>query len=869
MSAGPVLHDENPDPTHTVSSGSRPAAWMLPLLLAATIAALWPALRGALVWDDLEVVGRNPWITSWARLPELFSTAASGPSGADTVHWRPLASVTLLIGHRLGNGDPLWFHVLSLALHLVATAVAFRLAWRLSASAPVAFFASLLFGLHPVHVESVAWISAISDPLFGLFALLSIDAFVAWRDRGSVGWDGKSALYFGLALLSNEIAIAVVPIVLAIDFARRRLFSARAYGPLLAVLSLYFLARVAVFRDLSAGFDRSTIDFGVGAGRLALLRVELLGGFIGLLAWPFELNLFRAFVPARALADPVMLSALACIAALAAALWFAHKRRAIAALAAALFIPAALLPVLVRVGSLGRFPLAERHLYLPVLGFTLLLALATFRALPARVATLMLALVALVYGVRSFHRTEFWRDEETLFTIAAADNPKSPFVELGLGRVLLQKYRGEKTGDTLRRAHAAYEKSLDLLDAAQSGDETIFATIEDHVQANLGYGWSFLYEAEVDEQHDFNTASEVFKKVAERYPLSAAARTSLGVAHSQMNEIAEAEQNFGKALELDPAQAEAYRGLGLLELRRGDRKKAAANFERALELRPDSLEDALLFAGALGDGGEIERAVAVAERARARHPEAPGPLAMLGTLAAQKGDIEGATKYAQRALELAPDDGKSLLLKGKLQLARGEFAGAQRSLQRAADLLPTNFEVHHNVAALFLRNQNFEAALPYLLRAYDCRPAGADGDLLRDTLIKMEIQDPDTLCKLGAIDAQHGRESEASAWMEKALAVKPEHGPTHFLKGSLAKKRGDREAAAAEWRKACMAMPDSAAANEFLGLLLVEMKQPDEALPHLEKALAISTRAPVTDEMQKSAIEMLRETIARLKNEKH
>ena len=242
---------------------------------------------------------------------------------------------------------------------------------------------------------------------------------------------------------------------------------------------------------------------------------------------------------------------------------------------------------------------------------------------------------------------------------------------------------------------------------------------------------------------------------------------------------------------------------------------------------------------------------------------------MLGTLAARKGDIEGAAKYAQRALELAPDDGKSLLLKGKLQLAREEYAGALRSLQRAADLLPTSFEAHYNVAALLLKNQNFDAALPYLLRAYDCRPSGPEGDRLRDTLVKMEIREAETLCKLASIDAQRGRDADASDWIGRALAAQPEHGPTHYLKGSLARKHADRESAAAEWRKACAAMPDSAAAHESLGMLLVEMKQTDEAVTHLEKALAIATGTSSADEEQRSAIGMLRETIARLKNEKH
>ncbi len=883
MSAGPELRD-------SIDSGSGPLArrgaptWMLPVVLLATIAALWPALRGALVWDDLELVGRNPWITSFAYLPKFFSSAtwdfASSTASSDIGYWRPLTGVVLLVAHEIGGGNPLWFHALSLALHLLATAVAFRLALRLTRSAPIAFFASLLFGLHPVHVSSVAWISAINDPLFGLFALLAVDAFVAWRDRGSIGFPRTSALFFALALLSKETAAAVLPIALVLDVARQRGDAnlrdrfrdtvVPAYAPFGIVLVAYYSARVAVFGDLAAGLDRVTVHFGVGASRLALLRVELLGGFIRLLAWPDRMSVFRAFQPSRDFGDPVVWIALACIAALAAVAWIAYERRAVAAACAALFVFAAISPMLLRVEMLGRFPFGERNVYLAVFGFGLLAAVVAVRALPLRVASAVLASVALVYGASSFRRTADWRNEESLFSAAIAQDPKSPFAEISLGRVLLQQYRAEKTGDVLRRAHAVYQHALDLLDAAQHGDETIFATVEDHVLANLGLGWTLLYEAEVDEYHDFKAASDVFGMVTKRYPSSAEAWTSSGVAHSQMNELADAQRDFEKALSVDPAHAEAFRGMGVLALRQGDFKKASENFAKALELRPDSLDDALSLAGALGDGGDVARAIQVAEEAREKHPADAAPLSMLGTLAAQRGDLAGAATYADRALTLAPDDGKALLLKGKLQLARQEYAGALRTFQRAADLLPTSFEAHHNAAALLLKNQSFEAAVPYLLRAYELRPVGtrgASGEVLRQTLLKMEIRDPELLAKLAAIDAQNGHDSDAEEWIVRALAVKPDHGPTHYLKGSLARKRGDLETAVAEWRQAGAAMPDNALVHESLGMLLVELKRPAEALPPLESALAIATRTPSNDENDRRAIEMLRETIERVKQD--
>src|SRR5262249_38514488 len=146
--------------------------------------------------------------------------------------------------------------------------VAFRLALRLSRNAWVAFFAALLFGLHPTKVEAVSWISAMNDPLLGLFALLALDAFARHRERGSAGVAWPAAVWSLLALLSKESAVAVLPMVLALDLGRIALgresrIEARAYVPLAVALALYYVARVAVFGDLAAGFDRTTTDFRV------------------------------------------------------------------------------------------------------------------------------------------------------------------------------------------------------------------------------------------------------------------------------------------------------------------------------------------------------------------------------------------------------------------------------------------------------------------------------------------------------------------------------------------------------------------------------------------------------------------------------
>src|SRR5262245_52031500 len=202
----------------------RDALRWLALCVALAAIPFLPGLAGGFVYDDLAMVVRNPRIASFAHLPEILGRPMLDfldPETASHVgYWRPVAGLALTLGYALGGGGPIGFHLVSLGLHLAATAVAFRLAWRLSKSTPIAFFAALLFAVHPTHVEGVSWISAINDPLFGLFALLALDAFVAWRDAGSRGSAWGAALWLLPALLSKEMAAAIAPMALAVDVGR-------------------------------------------------------------------------------------------------------------------------------------------------------------------------------------------------------------------------------------------------------------------------------------------------------------------------------------------------------------------------------------------------------------------------------------------------------------------------------------------------------------------------------------------------------------------------------------------------------------------------------------------------------------------------
>ena len=713
--------------------------WRLALVLAATSIALWPSLSGEFVYDDLWLVAQNPAIRSLKTLPAALGGAywdfIDAESAARIGYWRPLTAIFLHLGFRLGGGAAWGFHAVSLLLHLGATSAAFFFVRRLARSIDAAFWSALIFGLHPVHVESVAWISALNDPLHGLFCLLALSTYLRWRERGSPGWPVATSLLFFVALTAKENAVALVPLCAAVDFGRHGAAAglgrmrpfARAWIPMGIALGLYWGLRAMVFGGVLAGFDRVTTIWNLSAARMASLRIEMLGGFIGLAAWPAKLNLFREIRPVLPDWDAGFWIAVGWIVLWCATLVVLLARRARPALAALLIIIAGVLPALVRIESIGRFPLSDRFLYVSVLGIAVLVATAALRFLPRVPAALALALVCTSAGWRSFERAGFWRSELALFSSAARDNPRSAYVQWSLGRVLLERFKRTQSLEVLDEAHNAFLRSQEIgkPDAPGSELEAVFA--EDRLQANLGNGWFYFLAAQAGNHRDctFDEAELVFQAVVDKAPSSAEAWTALAVSQLYQDKLEQAEEALQRAMAQNSRHFEAWYWLGRLQARAGKPAEAARTFGRALELRPDDRETLVFQAMTLGESGDLQAARRILSEVNAAWPEDAEVMYQLGVLAASQGKLDNALLWFERALSVDGKFGQAYLQRGKLLAQRStlpEIGRAIDSLDRACRLMPGNFEAHYNLGVLLARNDNPVAALPRLERALAIEP---------------------------------------------------------------------------------------------------------------------------------------------------
>lgn len=846
------------------SAAPSPSArhWPLALLVAALAAVCFaPSLRGSFVYDDLLLVERNPVITSFRNLPQAFSSAywdfLDAEAASRIGYWRPLTAVALMAGHALGGGEPWAFHAVSIALHAAAAVAAVALLARLTRSAPLACAGALLWAVHPLHVESVAWISSVNDPLSGIFILLGIERHRAWVERGAGGRPWGAAACLALGLLAKETAVTLIPCALALDLAgnargtlRERIAHwKRAWGPYVAVLAAYWLARVGVFHSAAAGFDRTTTEFGYSGARIAWLRVEVLGGALELLAFPLRLVLFRMHAPSVDWSAASTWTALLACAGWLAWLAVAAARRAWTQLAWLLFLAASVAPLLARVESLGQFLLCDRFLYVSCLGVVGLVA--TWERAPVRARAAVLALLAVAGAWRAWTRQAVWHDERAMFERAVVETPESPYPWWCLGRVRIDSYKATHDASELELAMRAFERAQDLCERALRGDGRVFATRADVLQSNLGVGYCLLYEAEIDEYHDWETPRRLFENVAQMRPDSELPLVGLALVASQKGEFAESERLLAKALALNPRSPESQRNLGLISMQQGKWEQARRAFEASLALRPGNLDDRVWIARALFQDGWSERAEQVAEAARRDHPQASAPIVILAAVARGRGDASRALGLLDEALRIDPNDAFAHYVRGQVLYAGNEAAAAIEAFRRACDLDTTSFDYHYNLGALLLQTGARDTALPFLQRAYAVGTGRPQLAALRE-LFASDIGAPaDFYFAIALSDNGRGEREHARAWVERALALDSGQMGAHYLRGVLMKLAGDAEGAIAEFRLLAERTPDALEPLVELAALLLAQRRGAEAAPYYERAIELVPRQQQLDERQR------------------
>jgi tetratricopeptide (TPR) repeat protein len=555
----------------------------MPLLALALLVAVAfaPSLRGGFVWDDAPLIVDNSMIKEPSQIGRILTSSfweTGDRHDRFRSFFRPVVSLSYALDYAVWGANPLGFHLTNLLLHLLCCWLVYRIASLENVGGWAALAGAALFALHPVHVESVAWISGRTDLLCGLFMLA---AFVAHRR----GLRLAALPLFALALFSKEMA-ATLPLLVFGErmLAERKLRPAwSAAWPFLALLALYLALRWLALGGGSAAL------FSLGPAEWLATALFVIARYLTLLLLPVGLDAHYPYQPLDSLLAPLAIVSLLILLVLAAASCFL-ARRSMRGLYWLGWIFVSLLPVLA-FGRFGDILLADRFLYIPSVGLALLIAL-WIPAIPfRRVAAVGMIALLLCVGTLSARRCLVWSDDYTLFSDMARTSPHSALVRNNLG--LAHYHRGE-----YGRAVGEFRAAIALSPSYSLAHNNLAAALEltgDYEGALASYLEALrlapaLVEAGANGGNLLvrmgRTAEglHLLREIVSRHPRSAVALYALADALDRTGRPDEALPLLERANSADPGHAETYYLFGKIYAEQGRRDEAAAAMRRFLEL---------------------------------------------------------------------------------------------------------------------------------------------------------------------------------------------------------------------------------------------------------------------------------------------
>jgi tetratricopeptide (TPR) repeat protein len=540
---------------------------------ALAVAVYANALGNGLHVDDRYQIVTNPWIQSLRNLPTIFSSGVWDFDGRVSSYYRPMMYVLYSLVYAVAGAAPWAYHLLNVALHAGSTILALLIARALLEGragrnpwwhAP-ALLAGLLFAVHPIHTEPVAWAAGVVDLSYSFFYLLAFYLLVrgAGRTRNLV----LALAAYGAALLSKEPAITFPAVALVYwSLSEGRQLGIRGLARRLAPWIVVSAAYLALRSVALGGLAPSTSPVGLSPSEYVLTSTALLGRFLRAQVFPATLNFWHVFTPVTSPWSVEAMAALATVGTWVVLFAWAIARRAVVPAVALAFAVLPLMPALM-LASLNQGlenAFAERYLYLPSYGVVLLAgwmvaALYPRRVRAARALTAVLAAVSVVGAAVTVNRNPVWKSSLSLWADASAKSPQSGVANLNYGYALMAAGR---SAEGRRYADRGVALNRDI--------------IRIEMERAISYA----------RQQRSSEAILAFHRVLAMDPGSSQAHYNLGVLYEERGQTAMAIGEYLAAIKLNPAAADAHNNLGILYFTGGFRQQALQHLEEAVRLRP-------------------------------------------------------------------------------------------------------------------------------------------------------------------------------------------------------------------------------------------------------------------------------------------
>ena len=624
------------------------------LLLAATAAAYYPAWHGGLLWDDDAHLTADALRSASGLWRIWFDVGA-------TQQYYPLVHSAFWAFYQFWGLDTLGYHLANIALHATSACLFFVVLTRLRV--PGALVAAAVFALHPVHVESVAWMTELKNTLSTAAYLAAALAYLRYDVSRSQRWYAVSLILFVAALLSKTVTASLPAALLVIFWWQRGRITRKDVMPLLPFFALGLAAGL-----FTAWFERTILaaqgaEYALSATERFLLAGRAVWFYFAKLVWPANL----AFIYPRWQIDSGSLVAwlysLGALAALAVA--WASRGRTRAPLAALLLFGGTLFPAL---GFFNVYPfrysfVADHFQYLASLPMIAALSAALVLAI-RRVPEGVLALVlAVPLAVLTSYQSRDYRSSDALFRATLARNPDCWLCYNNLASTLVHG-NDQELGEAvtfLTRALALNPQSAEAHNnmggALQRQGRFEEALREHDAAARLNPRLADArYNVGVVQAALGRTAEAraAYEAVVREWPTFVAARGNLGMLLLAEGRVDEALVHLKEAVRIDPTSAAIHDALATAYLQRNDLPGTVQHLREAARLAP-SAQMHYRLALVLATSGRLDDAIAEFQRAAALEPANPELHHDLGAALANAGRLDEAMASLETAIQLRPD----------------------------------------------------------------------------------------------------------------------------------------------------------------------------------------------------------------------
>ena len=584
------------------------------LLLLTAFAVYGNTLSSSFVFDDIPLIVENSSIKDPLNIPAITGLENGKP------YYRPVRILSYVIDYSISGLNPVAYHVSNIIYHTLTAFVLFCLLKLLFGSAPVAAFGALLFLVHPVQTDSVAYISGRRDILCGLFYISGFYSFVLYRTRGKNLFPVLSVIMYILAAGSKEMAVTLPAMCVLYDFS----FHDGSVRSLLRrnlkfYLVMFLLAGCFLFYKLVLHYPSLRTEYYGGSAAANFATVSrVIMRYLQLLFFPVVLTAdysFNAFHISRGFLDGDVIRAVFLDTVVLYAVLRAYRFNRTIFFGGMWFF-LSLLPVC------QIFPhheiMAEHYLYIPMAGFAVV-ACVLFNYLlncNRRFAMALLVAVLLLFSFRTVIRNRDWRDSMTLWSKVLEVAPECARAHDDLGSVYFKQNEYEKALYHYRKAvairprHAIFHNNLGMalgatgdIDGAEKEFRKAINLDRDLAAAYNNLGIVFFNKAE------YRQAAVLFRKSARMNPGSSKAWFNYGVSSFNSGNIKNAERAFHRAVKLNSKYAEAYKWLGRVQYRKGHYRQAMKSLKSALVLNPGYTEAYWFMALVLEKTGDTDRAL--------------------------------------------------------------------------------------------------------------------------------------------------------------------------------------------------------------------------------------------------------------------